>query len=203
MWKLCHQSHFPLWIYSIIYMKWSLVFPLAYFFVSSFIPFYLCCLTWWRIPESTQSYHFGWSQKNLPLTSILRYSGWLCSFCLEKSMCLLVFLLLFQDITWQDEHSAPFSWETKVTLWNCYICKNCQLVSFQNTEYSNKLLLWGPEVNVWSRGIARNSRKIVISQNKFQTIIMIKIIHFTHLSSEEQMEVQETLVSCSQCEMYL
>lgn len=22
--------------------------------------------------------------------------------------------ILFQDITWQDEHSAPFSWETKV-----------------------------------------------------------------------------------------
>ena len=22
---------------------------------------------------------------------------------------------LFQDITWQDEHSAPFSWETRVS----------------------------------------------------------------------------------------
>lgn len=28
--------------------------------------------------------------------------------------------ILFQDITWQDEHSAPFSWETKVNMQHFY-----------------------------------------------------------------------------------
>lgn len=27
----------------------------------------------------------------------------------------LILEFLFQDITWQDEHSAPFSWETRVS----------------------------------------------------------------------------------------
>lgn len=42
----------------------------------------------------------------------------------------------FQDITWQDEHSAPFSWETRVSWikfrFACPFKKNCIVTYFSS-----------------------------------------------------------------------
>lgn len=58
----------------------------------------------------------------------------------------------FQDITWQDEHSAPFSWETRVSRikfrFACSFEKNCIVVYFSFSLWTRKaaaLLLVGPE----------------------------------------------------------
>ena len=57
----------------------------------------------------------------------------------------------FQDITWQDEHSAPFSWETRVSWvkfrFACSFKKNC-IVYFSFSLWTQKAaapLLVGPE----------------------------------------------------------
>lgn len=54
----------------------------------------------------------------------------------EDVAALLIFShswILFQDITWQDEHSAPFSWETKV---NKQICLGFGCFFFLNIGLS-------------------------------------------------------------------
>lgn len=50
----------------------------------------------------------------------LRFGSPMASGGCSRGACLglyfrLILEFLFQDITWQDEHSAPFSWETRVS----------------------------------------------------------------------------------------
>lgn len=59
--------------------------------------------------------------------------GWLLAWGLSLDFNFIL-EFLFQDITWQDEHSAPFSWETRVSWikfnFVCPLKKNGILMSF-------------------------------------------------------------------------
>lgn len=62
------------------------------------------------------------SQVVQPYNPVIWLADWFCmwrvvvyheSSHFYENIC---FCVQFQDITWQDEHSAPFSWETKVCM---------------------------------------------------------------------------------------
>lgn len=72
----------------------------------------------WRSANSVRSKHQACSEPGAGLSpkfgSPAASGGCLHGVCL--GLCFTFILeFLFQDITWQDEHSAPFSWETRVS----------------------------------------------------------------------------------------